>query len=250
MNEEDKLLLAKINDLFYKCDKYSSPVFSDFLDPQSQASINDTISTIFGYNILMFGGYDDSERKILGIFPEWQEVSTDEFPISVFKISHTFGDELSHRDYLGAVLGLGIDRSKIGDIAIDGKTAYLFCSDSICEYIYQNLSKIGNKGINLEKCEFYDICVPEKKFCTLNCVAASLRLDAVVAASLRVSRNIAAKMIENEKVSVNHKQISQTSKILSVGDLISVRGFGRLLLCESGAKTRNGRLHITLKKYI
>ncbi|MCX7714719.1 MAG: YlmH/Sll1252 family protein [Clostridia bacterium] len=245
---EDKLLIARINDLIKQCDKYGRARFSSFLNPAEQVQIEEYFAR--EVNMHFFGGYEGAQRCMLGIFPDWQEPEEDVFPVTVLKIFSRFGEGLSHRDYLGGVLSLGIDRCKTGDILVEEDGAFVFVSDDIAEYIKSNLRKIGNHGIGVDTVDLGQIVLPKEKTEIFETVAASARLDAVLAAALRISRNNCAKLIKAGKVQVNYKPCEDLSCNLSVGDLICARGFGRLKLDDIGTTTRSGRLHISLKRYI
>ena len=125
MTSEEKLLIAKCEDLFRLCDRYADCRFSDFLNEAEQAFIQREIGQRLGYNTQFFGGFSDAQRKIFGVFPEWMEISYDVFPIGVVKISKKYKKVLSHRDYLGTVLSTGLDRVKIGDIIVNEDGAYI-----------------------------------------------------------------------------------------------------------------------------
>lgn len=247
--DEEKLLIAKINDLYNKCDKYVTPTFSTFLNPASQAVVREKCINCAGYNVKLFGGYDESERQIFGVFNEWEEPDNEKFPISVLNVRCKSNAELTHRDYLGAVLSLGLDRSKIGDILIDGSNALIFVMEDIAGYIQNNISKIGRCGVEIKVSSIDEVVLPERKFEIIDTVAASERADAIIASALNLSRSNAVSAIEAGKVQINHKLCENVSQKLSAGDLISVRGFGRLILDSVGNTTRKGRLHITLKKF-
>lgn len=248
LTEDEKLLISRVNDIFNLCEKYAEPRFTPFLDGAMQNCIKENV--YLDENVTFFGGFADSERQMLGVFPEWILPDTELFPIDVVKIEHKFGSELSHRDYLGSIMSLGIDRSKTGDILIDGNTAYVFAESDISDYIKNNISKIGNKGVSVDICKIGDITLPERKFQSMNVVAASMRLDAVVSAVTNSSRSNTAKLIDAGKVSVNHKEVTKVAYEIKKGDLLSVRGFGRVIVDDIGTNTRSGRLHITVKKYI
>lgn len=248
MTEDEKLLLSRVRDTFNLCEKYASPRFCDFLDGAMQECIRENM--YLDDNAVFFGGYDDSERCMLGVFPEWIQPSNEMFPISVVKIEHKFGAPLSHRDYLGSIMSLGIERSKTGDILVDGNTAYVLAHSDICTYIKNNISKIGSKGVTTSVCGIGDITLPERKFQIMNVVAASMRLDAVAAAAANVSRANIVRLIESGKVSVNHREITKAAYEVKKGDLLSIRGFGRAIVADTGNNTRSGRLHIVIKKYI
>lgn len=246
---DKKILLARANDLFDLCDKYASARFSQFLDGAQRADIRDNIRFPYGYNVMFWGGFEESERKIFGVFPEWEEAEEDKFPISVVKFTSGFSKKLTHRDYLGTVMSLGIDRSKIGDILIEEEFAYVFAYSDIAEYIRDNIRKIANVGVKAELLEG-GVYIPEKEYKTVDTVCASLRLDAVITGALNISRNASVQLIREGKVKLNYREENQSSKTVKEGDLISVRGYGRFFLEEAGNETRKGRLHITIKFYV
>lgn len=242
----DDIFIRKIRDVYKLAEKYQSPRFSRFLDENEQAILKK--EGLFGG--VLFGGYDDAERCVLGVFPDWQEPLKEEFPIKVLEITKKYTKDLSHRNYLGTILSLGIERDKIGDILVGDMKAYVFVSSDIAEFIKDNIRKISGCGVDIKICGFDEVTVPEKQFEYIQAVAASLRLDAVLAAMLKISRNDAKAFILSGKVMVNHMERQQTDFSLDTGDLLSVRGFGRVEIFEIGNKTRSDRVHITLKKYI
>lgn len=244
---DKKILLSRTNDLFKLCDKYASPRFSQFLDGAEIADIRDNIHFPYGYNVMFWGGFEDCERKVLGVFPEWEESEENKFPISVIKFTSGFTKKLTHRDYLGTVMSLGIDRVKIGDILVEESSAYVFVYSDIAEYIKNNISKISNIGVKSEILSGDNIDIPRKNYRIAEAVCASLRLDAVIAGALNMSRNVSVQLISAGKVKLNYREESHASKLLKEGDLVSVRGYGRFFLEEAGNETRKGRLHITVK---
>ncbi len=244
------MLIARIEDLFGLCDKYQTPRFSKFLNEAEQELIKQNVGTPPGYNSGFFGGYDTSMRRLFGVFPEWMEFDVRQFPIDVMVIRKKYKKELTHRDYLGTVLSTGIDRSNVGDIFIKDGSAYVYLMNDISAYVAGSIDKISNVGVSVKVENFTSITPPEQRFEIMNTVCASLRLDAVVSAVLKVSRSNAAGLIRAEKVSVNHLPVTRVDHILNPKDVISVRGFGRFILDETGAGTRSGRLHIIVKKYI
>lgn len=245
---EEKLLLARINDLFKMCDKHCCGRFSGFLNEGEQAVVYDKFYIPTGYNTGWFGGYENAKRRVFGVFPEWE--TPDEFPIRALRITHTYKKELSHRDYLGSIMGLGIDRGKVGDILINDMTAYAFVLDEILGYIKENLNKIGNIGVRVEECDIGDVTYVPDKTIRMEITAASERLDAVISAMLNISRSAAADLIKSGKVGVNHREALDGAGTISEKDVISVRGFGRYIYLGSGGQTRKGRMHITVEKYI
>lgn len=250
MNYDKKLLTAKTEDLFRLCDKYCYARFSDFLDGAEQAVISDEVIFPPGFNVLIYGGFDDAEKKIIGVFPEWQEPSKSEFPIVCLRIDGGKTRTLTHRDYLGTIMALGITPSKLGDIVVTDGGAYVFLHSDIAEYVSKNLHKIGNQGVSVSLIDDPSSVKVERKYQTLELVCASERLDAVTAAAANISRSESAKLIEGGRVKLNHRELYKASENVNEGDLLSIRGHGRFIVYAFGNETRKKRLHITLKKYI
>ena len=248
--KEDKLLIPKTEDLFRMCDRYAEPRFSPFLDGGEIARIEDELSVPYGYNVKWYGGAKSCERKMLGVFPEWEEPSEDAFPIKAVCFEGSYSDSLTHRDYLGTIMSLGIDRNKTGDIIVSGNRAYVFANADIADYISESITKIGNRGVKSKVVSPVGLEVPEPELEEMRAVCASARLDAVVAAAANVSRANASALINGEKVKLNHREVSNTSKTVKDGDLISIRGCGRFVFKETGMETRKGRIHIKLYRYI
>ena len=241
----DDIFLNKMRDVKRLCDKYRTAKFSRFLDCREQELLrkNGILGTLFG-------GYDGAERRILGVFPDWEEPQYSSYPIDLIKFTPKCESSLSHRQYLGTILSLGIERDKIGDILTEPEYAYVFLSSDISELILQNIKKVAGCGVSAELADIKTVRLPEKKFEIVSCIVASMRLDAVLSGILNKSRNDAKSIIISGRVFVNHFEVSKTDFCIKEGDLLSVRGFGRAEIFEIGAKTRSDKIHISYKKYI
>lgn len=251
MDDKEKLLLAKIEDLFDLCGKYSKERFSHFFDEAERQIVSEYVKNNSGrYNCCFYGGYDEAERCMLGVFPEWEECDRKKFPVAVLKAEKGYNKILTHRDYLGTVLSLGIERSKIGDILVEDKGAFIFASEDIADFICLNIKKVSNCGVRIKRSVTNTDILPKRKYELINTVSASLRLDAVLAAALKISRRESLMYISGGRVSVNHKLILDNSFMLKTDDLMSVRGAGRIILEETGTSTKSGRIHIILKKCV
>lgn len=247
MDSEKKELEAKIKDIIRLSEKHSSAKFTAFLTEEEQAELGE--NPALGFNAGYFGGYEGASRKMFGVFPDWQDFNGAEFPIDILHITKKYPKELTHRDYLGTILSLGIERNKIGDILVTQDGAYIFAGKSVSGHILSQVEKIANCGVKTELADLNDVEVPEQEYDDLFKVIASMRLDAVVSAITNSSRNTALSMIRGAKVSINHKEVCEGSKGVVVGDIISVRGFGRFMIYAEGGRTGSGRLHVHIKKY-
>ncbi|MBQ8637065.1 MAG: hypothetical protein IJ423_03640 [Clostridia bacterium] len=242
----DKLLIRRISDIAALADKYNTPRFSDFLDEAEQAEVR---ASYLDNNGVWFGGYETAARRMLGFFPEWCEKDYSEFPITAVKIENKGTKKLTHRDYLGTIMSLGIERKKIGDISVSTKGAYVFVLKDMADVVC-GIEKISNCGVRCKEVSFAECEIAASEFEMRDIVAASMRLDAVLAALLKLSRKNASDLITGGKCAVNHMLTERSDLILNQGDLLSVRGFGRAEIAAVGSKTRSDRLHITIKKFI
>ena len=169
--------------------------------------------------------------------------------LSVIHISGRNLEKLTHRDYLGSLMGLGITRENIGDILVEPSGAFIFVKREIADYIINNLEKIGRCGVKTIVCGCDEADIPKPKLREVNSTVSSLRIDAVLSAAAGISRGRAAEMIVQVLVSLNWEEINSTSKQVDEGDLISVRGIGRMRLERVGSLTRKGRIGITIVRF-
>ncbi len=244
----DREWISRCEDFEQSVLRYKSVRFSRFVTPHDLAVFRSQVKCSPFVSTLSFGGCADCERVMIGFFPDYMEPSEDAFPITPLLIRGVSG--LTHRDILGSVLGLGIKRELTGDIYVNGDEAVLMCDSSICEFLLYQLKTVGRSKVEVTECP-KDIAVSlEHPFSVSRFVVASLRLDAVVGAAAHLSRNEAQALIAGEGVQVNFCIISDTSKKLKEGDVLSVRHHGRFILQEVTGETKKGRLAVLIKKYI
>ena len=249
---ENKVLISRINDLAKQTLQKHVYVFSDFLTP---AQAEDTLKTAESFRelkFMLFGGNNKSERRVIGFCPDYMEISDSDFPIDIVRISSNkkFSAEISHRDYLGSILGLGIDRSKTGDILIFDGSALCYVKSEISGYVAANLFKVGKNSVEAEVLSLDKVCIPEAKTEEKSFTVSSLRLDAVAGGAFNMARGKIQDLIEGEKVFVNFMTQSSPSKNVSENDMISVRGFGRVKVLSVNGRTKKDRISITVLKYI
>lgn len=248
---DDKLIVSKALDAVDIAERQYTEKTVGFLDPHQ---VRVASSEIFGkvpsdIKTEFFGGYDEAERCMFICYPEYIEPDYDNL-IAVLEITGRDIAQLSHRDYLGSLMGLGIKRENIGDILPFEDKCIVFVRPEMAGYITENLTKIGRHGISIKKVVLSETSVPKKKTQFMRETVAALRLDCIVSAALNVSRSKAADLIKAEKVNLNFETAKSVSSIVSEGDLISVRSFGRFKLTEICGITRKGRNSIIIEKYI
>lgn len=243
---EQDIFVKHVQDVQKLCEKYQAPRFSKFLDERGQAEI---LKSPMG-STMLFGGYKDAEWKMFGAFPSYEEMSEETFPIKVLEIRKKYKADLGHRNYLGTILSLGIDRNKIGDILVDDSGAYVYVSEDISEFLVNNLTKISSCGVKVRLIDISEVEIPEKRSEMLDVVAASARVDAVVAALTHTSRREMKKEIALGNVKVNHAPVSGRDSQLKENDVLSIKGYGRVRIVKFGGLTKSGRLHIDIERFL
>ncbi|MDE6767995.1 MAG: RNA-binding protein [Eubacterium sp.] len=230
----------RFNELYNRAYSKSYRVFSDFLNLEEQSILATTYLPCSTY-----GGYDMSERIVAGF---GENIENTDFPIKCLVISpvmQKFADKLTHRDFLGALMNLGIKREMLGDIIINDNCGYLFCLDHISEYIKNNLNRIKHTNVNVTECDSLPaniIKAPDPR----ELIISSLRLDVLVSAVYKLSRNEASKLFSTGKVFVNSKLIETTSYQIKENDIISVRDYGRFTFSQQLRKTKKDRLVVEI----
>lgn len=196
-----------------------------------------------GLKVYLNGGYENFERaRALVMLSYYEEPSFEEFKIEIYHATFNkdFKD-ISHRNVLGSIMSLGIERNTIGDIYIFENNIYIFVSSEISKFLLQNMPSINNQHLTFEKvdeiCEFHKM---KEEFITIN--VQTPRLDSIIARSLKISREKASEMIETGYVSINHIECTNVSKKCQIGEIISIRKFGRLSIYEFVKTTKKDRL--------
>lgn len=245
LKDDIKLSLARFSDLQEQALKKKTPRFSQFLDPAEINLLHSHFKTSPFCNLLLFGGFDDAERKIAGFFPDFCEQTKESFPLSVIEI--TGAKDASHRDFLGSILALGIKRNMIGDIVLKDGVCYIFALNSICDFFLSELKKVGRQNVKMNILSYSDVHFEPKEFNESFITVASLRLDGVISAALHISRAKAQELIKKELANLNWQPATNSSKNVAEGDFISVRKYGRFKIGEILGETKKGRIKIIIQ---
>lgn len=254
IKQDEKIMTAKVLDQASLCLKNFETVFTEFYDPYKISQFLNFVKNENDLNIKTFGGYEESERLMLAFSPNYIEVNENEFPIAVLEIcfNEKFSRKLTHRDFLGSILGLGIVRGKIGDIIIQNEKAVVFVNKDISEYICINLERVSNTKVtinNFDIKQFVNSINSTDEQKEYKITVASLRIDAMLSAAFNLSRSKASALILSEKVFVNWSVTCNTSKQVLSGDIITLRGIGRIKIIEVLGKTKKDRFLVNLCKY-
>lgn len=251
MEKEEQLLRKRILELAELSYQRDIPTHTDFLNLNEQTIFHSLARSMADVRQYLYGGYELAERKVVCFLPSYMDKNNFVPPVSCLRIApvhEKFAQSLTHRDYLGAVMSLGIDRCKTGDILLDGNQAYLFCMEDLAEYIAGGLSSIRHTSVSVEIQAFSEISI-SPSFETIEGSIASLRLDNVLALAYKSSRGKIVPYIEGERVFINGKLAASNSASLKEGDIVSVRGLGRFRFKGIKNETKKGRIFVALDKY-
>ena len=249
---EDRLLLAKVLDRAEQAVSRSVPAHTDFLSPQQQAQARELLhlAGIPETAWLCQGGYEGAERNILLFLPDWMEPEMAESPLRCLRASFRAEERLSHRDFLGSLMGMGIVREKVGDILVSPGSCDLIVLESVAEFLLQSWDSAGRARLHVTEITAGELHIPQARFEEVRDTVSSLRLDAVASTGFRMARGKAAELIASGRVQVNWRECTKGDKLLSEGDTVSARGFGKFQLAQVGGVTKKGRISIVVKRYV
>lgn len=255
--KDDKILLSQILDKIEMVEKKNKIEYTDFLDLSQIELVQKFINRIKIENYMSYGGFEQAERKMFVIYPEKFNSTVVEKNLSniVQIIRIELPDDLkgkyTHRDYLGAVIKLGIERKKVGDIIVDSNGADIIIDKDVSKFLVENLgslTRFSKSTITVQNIE--DLRPVEIKKEEIEIIVSSLRLDNVISELARCSRNKALDIINTERVFVNFECETKKTKQIKPGDMVTIRGKGRFFIKEIVGQTRSGRTVIRVEKYI
>ena len=251
---KDELITARIEDRISQCRDGYYVTSTGFLDTHEQALAIAVSRHAAGVRILMYGGYEDAERRMLVCIPRDLPINDDEAVEGLLKVLRVklpaITRELSHRDYLGSLLGLGIERRLTGDILVRPDGADILIVPGIEEFLLNELHRIGAVEVRTETAEVSRLIIPEARFEYVRDSVSSIRLDSVVSSAFRLSRGKAAEAIRKGLVSVDHVECLKPDAAVHEGSSIGLKGKGKAILEESGGESRKGRIRIVIKRFI
>lgn len=244
-SKEDRALLSRADDVVTLSAVRGKPCFLGFLNEREAYILKDYLSWN-SENTYFFGGYDNAKRTMLCCCD--YDVSVEEYPIKAVYFKFRAVDKLSHRDFLGALMSLGVERSCVGDILVDEGYAVCFVKAEVYEFVTSQIFKIGKVGVSLttkDKCKISF----EEKTEDLSFIISSLRLDVITSSITNLSRSKTNSLILSGKVFVNYQENKNYSYKLTIGDIISIRGYGKYIIKELTGETKKGRLKIIIEHF-
>ena len=250
-NPEDKLLLAKLWDKINAGLRKNIPASTCFLSPREL----EMARFLFGEpeGLHAFGGYGDAERKMLVYLPEYLEEDAlyeEDSPVVCLRAEFYQGDTLSHRDFLGALMGAGIGRETVGDICVGKSSCDFFVTQEIAPYIEQNFLSAGRTRLHLSRIPLKEADIPKPEVKEIKDTMASLRLDSVISSGFRIGRSLAAQYVTTGKAAIDGLPCEKPDKAVAEGMKISVRGLGKIKLHAVGGRTKKDRISVVIHRYM
>jgi len=247
----ETLLKNRYRDLANRCYQNSHYTFTDFLSLADISEFYEIEREINFVKCSFDGGNELSERKILRFGSVEQLGYEEPFPIECLEIkplNEKFSDDLNHRDFLGALMNLGIERETLGDIFVDGHRAILYCLNSISPYIIENLTRVKHTSVIVKPLEGTFI-LPETSKERLTVQVSSERVDAVVARVFKLSRDDSIELFREQKVYINGRLCTGNDTKVKDGDRVSVRGFGKFDISGQGGLSRKQKINLNVLLY-
>jgi RNA-binding protein YlmH len=249
-NKELKLFLAHIHELAAQALREQKPEWTDFLEPSLRKEAEAVLKWLSGVRYNACGGYSNSERRRLVIFPDYYIVETIEPALAFLEITGNHQSPPGHRDYLGALMSLGIKRDKVGDILVGPTGGQVVIAPELTDFIRTNLTEVAAGRVTVVTIEPEQLNLPEKREKIIRSTVASLRLDAIAALGFGDSRTKMAREIKAERVKVNWKAIKSPDLEVAPGAVISIRGRGRVEFREVSGQSKKGRIGIVLARML
>ena len=247
MGQKD-FFLSKLEDAAQLAQQKGLCVYLDFYEPSVQMLTEREIARYPGSECAFFGGQEFCERKLLAVFPAGEEPSPTEYPIACLQVRGADGS-LTHQDVLGALLGLGIERDKTGDIHIRDGLIQFFVTEGLGDFVAENLTKISRWDVEAKLLPLEEAAPMEPVFKEMDIIIPSMRMDAVIHTVYKLSRSEAAAFVKAEKVKLNHQPVSKPSVNVKEGDVVSVRTKGRFVVDAITGSTKKGNLKLHIKKF-
>ncbi len=247
---EERLLLSRVWDQYDRCRGKNIPTVTAFLSPQEQQAARRLLQAMgVSDGFTFWGGYEGAERCQLHFLPDWTAEPDGEV-IRVIHAAWYREDTLTHRDFLGSLIGLGLTREKIGDILVRKESADVLVSAQVADFLLGSWDTAGRVKLHLSEITPEEITPPEVRTKEIRDTVSSLRLDSIVSVGFSLSRSKAAQAIQGGRVQLNWMNCIKPDRMAAEGDVIGVRGLGKCILETVGHETKKGRVFVKMKRYL
>lgn len=249
---EDRLLLARCLDQLALCRRKNVPTHTPFLSLGEVGLCAQAVAASGHPAHLFFGGYEGAERQVCAFLPDWMEEGdwfAGELPVQAVSITYP-GGGLTHRDFLGSILGLGLDRETVGDLLVEEGRCQALCLAQVAPILVSQLDQVGRQRVKVTLLPLDRLTVPEKTVKVIRDTVAALRLDAVAATGFSTSRSRMAAAISSKKVLLNGRETDKPDRTVEEGDVLVCRGLGKCVLKEVAGTSKKGRVMVVLERYL
>ena len=252
---EDELLLAVLDDRAAECRDSYILTNTNFLDVYKQSRVIEYLSKK-NISYILYGGFADSERKIAVFLPDYADgedylkENPDASPLTVLVIKKDSFSQLGHRDYLGAIMGLGVKREMLGDIAVTESGCAVAVMKSVAKYICDNLISVGRGTVSVSVSDDFSQFEKEEKFELKRCYVSSMRADSVLSAAFSLSRGAASERIRRGEVFLNDVQVIKPDMRVPFPSKLVIHGKGKVIIYEDDGITKKGRQAFVIKKFL
>lgn len=249
---EERMTLARVLDRMERAQSRSIPCATQFLSPAQRAAAEPLLAACGHPRHLFHGGYEGAERTVCVFLPDWQEPEDWDAGEELAAIEAVFppNAELTHRDLLGGLMGIGLTREKVGDILMLDGRAQIAALKEAAPIILSQFDQAGRYRLKLREIPLSGLSPAPVQVRLVKDTVATLRLDAVVSSGFSIARGKAADLIAAGKVSVNHRECLKSDKAVAEGDILTCRGLGKCVLKTVGGQSRKGRIMIEMERYV
>ena len=251
---DERLVLARVMDKLEFTQNRSVPAHTFFLTLAQQEAAERLIAACGHPAHLFWGGWEGAERKLCAFPPDWMEAEAfqtgEECPITAVTVAVPPDAKPTHRDYLGAILGLGLTREKIGDLLVGEGVCQVLLLREVERVLLTQLSQVGRARVKVTACPLAELRPPEQKTRTIRDTVAALRLDAVASTGFSLSRSKMASLISSGKLTLNGRECDKPDRVVEAGDVLTCRGMGKCVLTEVSGTSKKGRIMIVMERYL
>lgn len=249
---EERVVLARVLDQMERTANRSIPCATQFLSPAQRAAAEPLLAASGHPKCLFHGGYEGAERTVCVFLPDWQEPEDWDAGEELAAIEAAFpkNAELTHRDILGGLMGIGLTREKVGDILVLEEKAQIVALKETAPIILSQFDQAGRYRLRLREIALSELSPAPVQIKLVKDTVAALRLDAVLSSGFSIARGKAADLIAGGRVSVNHRECVKTDKPVAEGDVLTCRGLGKCVLKTVGGQSRKGRIIIEIERYL
>ena len=250
---DERMVLARALDQMERAANRSIPCATQFLSPAQRAALEPLLAACGHPKHLFHGGYEGAERTVCVFLPDWQEPEdwTAEDELAAIEAAYPpTGADLTHRDLLGGLMGIGLTREKAGDILVGDTAAQIVCLKEAAPIILSQFDQAGRYRLRLKEIPLSALSPAPAEVKLIHDTVSTLRLDAVLASGFSLARGKAADLVTTGRVSLNHRECLKPDKPVAEGDILTCRGLGKCVVKTVGGQSRKGRIIIEIERYL